>query len=197
MKGYKIPLHALFKSFDDSSASIWMEGFVQACSLCTEASLGVFPWLSQISMRCFFICWASSHRFACLFVNFIQFMSPKHISHLLQMTELGFDCANNLYRQRVDVRRSWSNDWFDWSKSFSWIQKACIQRVQKGYLFLTFLEEMLPLLLGFCEIPTKCLPMVVINTEFRLETKHCFVYKVSLNCGWKSMTCLRKIRWIW
>ena len=51
---------------------------------------------------------------------------------------------------------------------------------------------MLPLLRGFCEIPTKCLQMVVINPVFRMETKHCFVYKVSINCGLEKYDLFEK-----
>ena len=51
---------------------------------------------------------------------------------------------------------------------------------------------MLPLLLGFCEILTGCLPMVVINPVFCMEMKHCFVYKVSINCGLEKYDLFEK-----
>ena len=48
------------------------------------------------------------------------------------------------------------------------------------------------LLLGFCKIPNECLPMLVINPVFRMETKHCFVYKVSINCGLEKYDLFEK-----
>ena len=57
---------------------------------------------------------------------------------------------------------------------------------------MTFLEEMLLLLLGFCEILTKIIPMVVINPVFRMEMKHCFVYQVSINCGLEKYDVFEK-----
>ena len=46
--------------------------------------------------------------------------------------------------------------------------------------------------LGFCEISTECPPMVVINPVFCTETKHCFVYKVPLNCGLEKYDLFKK-----
>ena len=51
---------------------------------------------------------------------------------------------------------------------------------------------MLPLLLGFCEILTKCLPMVVIIPVFGIEMKHCFGDKVSINCSLEKYDLFEK-----